>query len=212
VRIAFLGPPGSGKGTQAERLSNEFGIPHIATGDILRDSIRKNTSLGKKVNAYLGTGKLVPDDIITDLVLEKIDRMENFLIDGFPRTLAQAERLEKTRPIGILLFFQVSEATIVQRLAQRRICPSCGKVYNLASEPPVVAGVCDRCGRDLIARQDDREETVKRRLEVYRGETLPLIEYYEKKGTLRYLDAEGDPDSVYEKIRRILYGDDNLEI
>ncbi|KPJ48641.1 adenylate kinase [candidate division TA06 bacterium DG_26] len=212
MRISFLGPPGSGKGTQAERLSKEFGIPHIATGDILRDTIRKDTSLGKKVKAYLGMGRLVPDDIITELILEKIDKAEDFLIDGFPRTLAQAERLEKTAPIGILLFFQVSEATIVSRLAQRRICPSCGRVYNLTSDPPIIAGVCDRCGRSLIVREDDRETTVKRRLEVYRGETLPLIEYYERKGTLRYLDAEGDPDTVYEKIKRIVCGDDNSEV
>lgn len=212
MRITFLGPPGSGKGTQAERLSNEFNILHIATGDILRDSIRKNTSLGKKVKSYLERGRLVPDDIIMELVLEKIDKMENFLMDGFPRTLIQAERLEKTAPIDISIFFKVSEAAIVSRLIQRRVCPICGKVYNLITDPPLVDGVCNRCSTSLTVREDDREATVRSRLKVYRKQTFPLIEYYSKKGILKYLDAGGDPNTVYEKIKRILWQDDNHKI
>lgn len=212
MRITFLGPPGSGKGTQAERLSSEFEIPLITTGEILRNTAKEDSAIGRKVKSYLQNGRLVPDSIILGLILEKIRNLNDFLLDGFPRTPIQAERLEETAPIEVAVLFKASETTIIARLSKRRICSQCGKVYNLTTDPPIVDGVCDRCGARLIIREDDREETVKKRIEVYREETLPLIEYYQKKGVLKYLDAEGDPNSVYEKLKRILFGHDHLKI
>lgn len=212
MRITFLGPPGSGKGTQAERLSNEFKIPHIATGDILRNSIRKDTPIGKRVKSYLEKGTLVPDDIILELLLAKLEELENFLLDGFPRTLHQAERLEKTIPIDIVVLFQISESTIISRLTQRRICPSCSKVYNLTTDQPKVNEICDKCGTSLIIREDDCEATVRKRLKVYKEETFPLIEYYSKKCVLKYLDAEGDSNIVYQRIKQLLLKNDSFEV
>jgi len=205
VKITFLGPPGSGKGTQAERLAGELKIPHVATGDILRDSVTKRTPTGKKVALYLKEGKLVPDEIILAVVLEKIGTMRNFLLDGFPRTLRQAKQLDRVTGIDIVIFFQISEDTIVARLSNRRVCPTCGKIYNLITDPPRVDSACDRCGVALRVRDDDREETVKRRLVVYREETVPLVAYYSEKGVLRYLDADGDPDVVNSRIKGILF-------
>ncbi|KPJ50669.1 hypothetical protein AMJ40_02230 [candidate division TA06 bacterium DG_26] len=205
MKITFLGPPGSGKGTQAERLAGELKIPHVATGDILRDSVTKRTPTGKKVALYLKEGKLVPDEIILAVVLEKIGTMRNFLLDGFPRTLRQAKQLDRVTGIDIVIFFQISEDTIVARLSNRRVCPTCGKIYNLITDPPRVDSACDRCGVALRVRDDDREETVKRRLVVYREETVPLVAYYSEKGVLRYLDADGDPDVVNSRIKGILF-------
>jgi adenylate kinase len=212
VRITFLGPPGSGKGTQAEKLSAELDIPHIATGHILRDSIRRNTAIGRKVKSYVESGGLVPDEVVLELVLGEAMKMRSFVLDGFPRTLVQAERLDEIAPIEISVFFEVSEATVVARLTGRRICPRCDKVYNLSGDRSVAKERCDVCGVGLIIREDDQERIVKRRIQIYRRETFPLREYYMKKGVLKHLNAEGDPDTVYERLKRALLEDDSPEI
>jgi adenylate kinase len=212
VRITFLGPPGSGKGTQAEKLSAELDIPHIATGDILRDSIRKNTAIGRKVKSYVESGGLVPDEVVLELVLGEAMKMKSFVLDGFPRTLVQAERLDEIAPIELSVFFEVSETTVVARLTGRRICPRCSRVYNLSGDRSVVKESCDVCGVSLIIREDDHERIVRRRIQIYRKETLPLREYYMKKGVLKHLNAEGDPDTVYERLKDALLEDDSPEI
>ncbi len=212
MRITFLGPPGSGKGTQAQRLSSEFKITLVATGDILRNSIRNDTSLGKKVKSYLNGGGLVPDGIISELILQEIERMDSFLLDGFPRTVVQAERLEKIGPIDIAVVFQLTESAIISRLSQRKVCPACGKIYNLTTGPPVFEGICDKCSANLVGREDDRAVTVKKRLEIYKKETLPLMEYYRKKGVSENLNAEGDQNVVYTRLKQILFKNDNPKI
>jgi len=212
VRITFLGPPGSGKGTQAEKLSAEFDIPHISTGDILRNSITKQTEIGRKVKSYVESGRLVPDGVVLDLVLGEARQMESFVMDGFPRTLVQAERLDEIAPIEISVFFEISEATVVARLTGRRICPVCGRVYNLSGDRAVAKERCDECSVSLVIREDDQENIVRRRIEIYKEETLPLREYYRKKGVLRRLSAEGTPDTVYRRLKRTLLEDDSLKI
>ena len=212
MRITFLGPPGSGKGTQAEKLSAEFDIPHISTGDILRNSITKQTEIGRKVKSYVESGRLVPDGVVLDLVLGEARQMESFVMDGFPRTLVQAERLDEIAPIEISVFFEISEATVVARLTGRRICPVCGRVYNLSGDRAVAKERCDECSVSLVIREDDQENIVRRRIEIYKEETLPLREYYRKKGVLRRLSAEGTPDTVYRRLKRTLLEDDSLKI
>jgi adenylate kinase len=212
VKVVLLGPPGSGKGTQAGMVSREFGIPQISTGDILRESIEKNTDLGKKAREYVEAGRLVPDDIVLSLVEErtaKKDCAAGFILDGFPRTLVQAEGLDRmleARGDGLdaVLFIDVSDETIISRLSRRRVCPNCGALYNLDSDPPRKEGICDRCGGKLVARVDDDPGTVKTRLEVYRRDTLPLVEHYKAAGLLRRVDGEKSAEGVFSSILREL--------
>lgn len=204
-RIVLLGPPGSGKGTQTERLCNEFGFAHISTGDLLREAVRSGTPLGLEAKRYMDAGDLVPDKLVIDLMRNKLYSCpEGFVLDGFPRTIEQAKALEEACAVDVAITLEVDEDDIVDRMASRRSCRSCGAVYNLRSKPPREEGVCDRCGGELYLRSDDREETVRSRMRVYRERTLPLESYYENKGILERVDARGGIDQVYKRLSEIV--------
>jgi adenylate kinase len=210
MRIVLLGPPGAGKGTQARHLADRFGLTTISTGDIFRWNIKEGTELGKLAKGYLDAGELVPDDVTTRIVMDAIDRTTGgFLLDGFPRTLGQAQALDdelatRDRPLSAALAFLVPDAVVVQRIAGRRTCADCQAAYNLYFAPPAKAGVCDRCGGALVQRSDQDEETVKRRLEVYRESTAPLLAYYADRSLLREVDAEASETEVTERALAVL--------
>lgn len=197
MTLVFLGPPGSGKGTQARMVGDKLGIPQISTGDILREAVMLGSDLGGKGKPYMESGRLVPDEIMLSLVEKRIDEPDcsgGFALDGFPRTLAQALGLEEilqARAGGIdaVIFIDVSDKVVLERLSRRRVCPQCKALYNLDADPPREAEICDRCGVKLMLRTDDAEETVATRLNVYRRDTFPLVEYYESKGILRKVDG-----------------------
>jgi adenylate kinase len=206
-RVVFLGPPGAGKGTQAATLARELEVPHIATGDLLREAVRAQTPLGREADGYMRAGRLVPDDLVLRILRERLagpDAGSGFLLDGFPRTLAQAEALARMTPVDRVLYFEIPEAALLERLTLRRHCPVCGTVYNLATRPPRVSDRCDREGAALARRADDAEEAVRTRLRVYDTETAPLLAYYRERGLLRPLDATGDPATVGTRIRAAL--------
>ncbi|BCS80855.1 adenylate kinase [Anaerocellum diazotrophicum] len=192
MRLILLGAPGAGKGTQAEFLSKRFSIPHISTGDILRENVKNETDLGKKAKEYMDKGLLVPDEIVIEIVkdrLSKEDCKNGFLLDGFPRTIAQAEALDKVleeigQKIDKVLSIEVPDEKILERMSGRRICKNCGASFHVIYRPPQKEGVCDVCGGELYQREDDKEETVKKRLEVYHAQTQPVIDYYKAKGLL----------------------------
>jgi adenylate kinase len=208
MRLIFLGPPGSGKGTQAKLLGEKLGIPQISTGDILRVAVAGKTDLGRMSGSYMDRGRLVPDDVILSLVEKRLDEVDcsgGFILDGFPRTLAQAKGLEeildkKAKTVDAVVLLEVGDATLLQRLTRRRVCSACGALYNLDADPPLKEGVCDRCGASLVLRTDDEEETVKTRLRVYRDDTLPLVRYYESKGILRRVDGNRTIGEVFSTI------------
>jgi len=207
--LVFLGPPGAGKGTQAKRLAQELGLMHISTGDILRDAVKRGTPLGKKAKEYMDRGELVPDELIVALIEEVMPPEGGVIFDGFPRTIAQAEALEdmlsrKGKKVDAVVLFDVPDEVVVERLSGRRVCPSCGAVYHIKFNPPKKDEVCDRCGTKLIQREDDREEVVMNRLEVYRKQTAPLIEYYESKGILIRLDASKEIEEIYQELRKVV--------
>ena len=192
MRIILLGPPGAGKGTQAKTITGELGIPHISTGDILRKAIEEKTPLGLKAKEYMDKGHLVPDDLMIDLIKERIKKKDcekGFLLDGFPRTIPQAQALEELSPIDKVIKIKIENDVAIERLSGRRTCKRCGAMYHVIYIPPRKEGICDRCGGELIIRDDDREEAILKRLEVYRKETRPLIEYYRKKGLLAIIDG-----------------------
>lgn len=210
MRLVLLGPPGSGKGTQAAALVSAFGIPHVSTGDILREAVREGTPLGRRASDYMNRGDLVPDEVMIGLVDERLARNDcrpGFLLDGFPRTVPQAEALEKTlaargAPLDAVVSIEVSEEEVVRRIAGRSSCPRCGSPYNKFTSPPKVDGVCDKDGARLVTRPDDNEGAVRRRLEVYRRQTAPLVEFYRSRGLLREVRGEGDPKEIHGEIRR----------
>ncbi len=214
MKCIFLGPPGVGKGTQAQLVSRDFGYPQISTGDILRDAIRGESELGKSANEYMQKGELVPDDLMLGIIRDRLfgnSPLESFILDGFPRTLPQAEGLEALfrengSEIDIVLLFDADAGEIVPRLSARRSCKRCNAVYNLISKPPRRDGICDRCGGELFQRDDDREETIRKRLQVYEEQTRPLIDFYQKCGKLHRIVAEGSPRKVYQQTQRILGG------
>ena len=192
MNCIFLGPPGAGKGTLAKQVAETYHIPHISTGDIFRENIKNQTPLGVKVKAIIDAGGLVSDDITCDLVsdrLSKDDARHGYILDGFPRTIAQAEALERFSTIDAVVNFAISDADVVERLSGRCICKGCGAPYNITAAPPKVAGVCDTCGGELYTRDDDRPEAIQHRLAVYRESTAPLIDFYKRKGTLVDIDA-----------------------
>ncbi len=202
-RIVFLGPPGAGKGTQATELAQRLGIPHLSTGDLLRGAVAAKTPLGLEAEAHMHAGRLVPDGLVLQILGERLrqpDAHGGFLLDGFPRTVAQAEALRKVAPIDRVLLFEIPESLLVERLTQRRSCPMCGRVYNVSTRPPRVPGRCDVEGAELVQRSDDREEAVRTRLRVYREQTHPLVEHYRALGLLRSVDADGPPESVRDRI------------
>jgi adenylate kinase len=203
-RVIFLGPPGAGKGTQAATLAQELGIPHLSTGDLLRAAVAARSELGREAEAHMSAGRLVPDDLVLRMLRERLDRPDarsGFLLDGFPRNVAQAVALGRLTPIDRVLDFRIPFPALLERLTQRRSCPKCGRVYNLATRPPRLPGVCDDDGTTLVTRPDDREEAVRTRLKVYETETAPLSEYYRGRGLLRPIDALGDPVEVARRVR-----------
>lgn len=201
MRIVMLGPPGAGKGTQARRICELFELELIGTGDIFRDNVHRGTELGLLAKGYMDAGELVPDDVVVEMVASALDGLEGFILDGFPRTTAQAEALEQKldamdRPLSTALAFAVSDELAVKRLAGRRTCEQCGRVFNVEFDQPKVEDVCDRCGGALVHREDDAEHTVRHRIEVYHLSTEPLIEFYESRRLLRIVDADGTEDEV----------------
>ncbi len=207
MKLAILGPPGSGKGTQSTRLADRLGIVHISTGDILRSAVKDKTPLGKKAHEYLTSGALVPDELMVGIVKERISRKDcnkGFILDGFPRTIPQAEMLDKIIFLDGVIFFQVPEEECVRRLTNRRICSKCGLNYNPATHPPILEGKCDHCHGPLTVREDDKPETVRERLRVYHRQTEPLIKYYKKDGRLITVDASKEPDPVFEELLRLV--------
>lgn len=210
--IVLLGPPGAGKGTQATLLTARYGIPHISTGDIFRTNLKEQTPLGKQAEEYMNKGLLVPDDLVCDLVEDRLtwdDCKEGFLLDGFPRTIVQAERfdafLEKQGiELTAVLDMEAPEELLIPRISGRRVCKSCGKVYHVVNMPTKVEGVCDVCGGEVYQRKDDAEETVHARLAVYEEQTRPLTEYYRRTDRLVTIDASKTPDHAFQQITAIL--------
>jgi adenylate kinase len=210
--VILLGPPGAGKGTQAGRIAETYDIPHISTGDILRANVREGTELGAKAKTFMDAGDLVPDEVILGMVGDRLtepDAKDGFLFDGFPRTVPQAEALEQLlleseQPLDVVLRMVVDTREVVQRLTGRRTCKSCGAVNHAVYDPPATEGVCDRCGGELVQREDDSEDVVLNRLEVYRRSTEPLEEFYWGRGLLRDVEAVGAVDEVGARIDGIL--------
>jgi adenylate kinase len=209
TNLILLGPPGAGKGTQAERLKVDFALAHISTGDMLRAQVAQGSELGREAQKYMKTGELVPDEVILGMIGQRIgeqDAREGFLLDGFPRNTSQADALAATlasseRRLMAVLLIDVPADEVVRRLAGRRVCLKSGHVYHVEFDPPKREGVCDQDGSRLIQREDDREETIRRRLEVYARQTAPLIDYYETAGLLRRFDGQRHPDEVHNHIR-----------
>lgn len=207
MKIVLLGAPGSGKGTQAARITAEFGIPAISTGDMLRENMRNDTELGRKAKAFMDGGNLVPDDIILEMVGERLkqpDCANGFLFDGFPRTIPQAEALEKVADLDCALLLDVPDKFIEERMTGRRVCPKCGRTYHVTNIPPKVAGICDDCGTELAQRDDDRPETVRARLRVYHDQTEPLVDFYKGRGILKVVDGKQELDVAAAEISALL--------
>jgi len=201
LKIVILGPPGSGKGTQTERLCAELGFTRISTGDLLREAVRAGMPLGIKAKGFMDAGKLVPNELVMDLIEEKMKRVKGgVILDGFPRNLEQAEMLDRIAKIDMAIDLEVNEDKLVKRLTLRRTCKSCNSVFHLEFNPPKVEGKCDKCGGELFQRSDDTEKTVRERLRVYKESTLPLTKYYEKKGILKRIEGEGDIGEIYQRI------------
>ena len=203
--IVLLGAPGAGKGTQGRLISKEFGLKFISTGDILREEVQKSTQLGKKVAEYLKKGLLVPDDLIIEIIKKYIK--DGFVLDGFPRTIGQAEALDRISGVDLVINLNVPDNVIIARLSNRLICSKCGAIYNALTLKPKKEGICDKCGGELYQREDDKPEVIKERLNVYRKQTEPLIEYYAKKGLLRNVscnDLMTPPEVIVEKIIEII--------
>jgi len=203
--IVLLGPPGAGKGTQGEKLTDEFGYTRLSTGDMLREAVRNGTELGKKAKEYMDSGALVPNDLIIGLMKEKIATVKGgVLLDGFPRTVEQADALGEVMNVDLALDFDVPDEELISRLTQRRSCPDCNAVYHLVTKKPAKEGVCDKCGGKLYQRDDDKESTVKNRLEVYHKNTQPLIDYYKNKGVLVVIPSTGSIDSIFETVKKAI--------
>jgi adenylate kinase len=207
VRVVLVGPPGAGKGTQAQFLASHLSIPKISTGDIFRDNVSQGTALGRRAQAYMERGDLVPDEVTIAMVTDRLadeDTQAGFLLDGFPRNVPQAETLKKMllswdTKLDVVLELVVDDDEVVRRLSGRRTCRRCGRIWHMSFDPPTVPGICDDCGGELFQRDDDREETIRHRLEVYQEQTSPLVAFYADEGTLLGLDATGPVDEITER-------------
>ena len=214
MKIIMLGAPGAGKGTHAKKITEKFGIPAISTGDIFRENIKNGTELGKKAKEYMDAGNLVPDELVCDLVVDRLkqdDCKNGYILDGFPRTIPQAEALtaalaKNDDAIDYALEIFIEDQAIIDRMSGRRVCKSCGATYHVVNIPPKTEGVCDECDGELIVRDDDAPETVKKRLDVYHEQTAPLIDYYMKQGILKVIDGSKGLDTCFEEICGILEG------
>ena len=212
MKIIMLGAPGAGKGTQAKLIADKYQIPHISTGDIFRANIKEGTELGMKAKSFMDAGGLVPDELVIDLVVDRLtweDAKNGYVLDGFPRTIPQAEALTKAlaakgEKIDAAIDVDVPDENIINRMGGRRACVSCGATYHIVNIPPKVEGKCDKCGADLILRDDDKPETVKNRLAVYHEQTQPLIDYYKAEGVLREVDGTVDMNDVFKAIVQVL--------
>lgn len=207
MNLIFLGPPGAGKGTMASRLAKDKGIPHISTGDIFRENINNGTELGKKVKSILDSGDLVPDELTVALVEDRLkqdDVSEGFILDGFPRTIPQAEALDGFATIEAVILFTLPDEEIVKRLSGRRVHKPSGRTYHILFNPPKVPGKDDMTGEELIQRGDDTEESIRNRLDVYRDQTQPLVDFYKNKGLLKEIDARPEPDEVYTQLNNTI--------
>ena len=212
MKIIMLGAPGAGKGTQAEKIAAKYGIPHISTGDIFRANIKNGTELGKKAKSYMDQGLLVPDELTCDLVIDRIgqdDCGNGFILDGFPRTIPQAEALtaalkKQNASMDHAVDIEVADESIIRRMSGRRVCPRCGATYHIVHIPPKKEGICDVCGSEIVLRDDDKPETVKKRLQVYHEQTQPLIDYYREQGILRSVSGSQPTEEVFASIIEIL--------
>ncbi len=212
MNLILLGPPGAGKGTQAKRMTTELGIPQISTGDILREAVRNGTEMGRKAGPLMEAGKLEPDEVVIGIIEERLrapDAQKGFILDGFPRTVPQAEALDRSlqkagRGLDRVLALEVPEEKIVERISGRRSCPKDGSVFHVIANPPKREGYCDACGGALVQRPDDSEEKVVERLRQYRQNTAPLIDYYEKRSLLARIQGVGTPEGIYTEIKRAL--------
>ena len=212
MKIIMLGAPGAGKGTQAKQIATKYSIPHISTGDIFRANIKNGTELGKKAKEYMDQGLLVPDELTCDLVMDRIaqdDAKNGFVLDGFPRTIPQAEALDAAltkigQAMDYAIDVDVPDENIINRMSGRRACLNCGATYHIVSIPPKKEGICDTCGNELVLREDDKPETVKKRLDVYHDQTQPLIDYYQGKGILKSVNGTQPMEKVFEDITNIL--------
>lgn len=212
MRIIFLGPPGAGKGTQSERIVKDYGVVQLSTGDILRANRKQGTDLGKEAQKYMDAGELVPDEIIINMIKQELQKPElanGYILDGFPRTIPQAEALDKLleeigQKLDTTLVLEVPDEELIKRLTARRICKVCGKSYHLIFKPPLKEGVCDDDGGELYQRDDDKEGPIMNRLKVYKDQTFPLIEYYDKKELTDKIDGLGSIDEIYGRIKAVL--------
>jgi len=212
MRLILLGPPGAGKGTQAKLLTDKLGIPQVSTGDMLRQAVADGTELGRKAKSFMNQGALVPDEVVIGIIeerLRKSDCTRGYILDGFPRTLPQAEALSRvltclSGSLDRVLSVEVPEEDLVKRLSGRRVCRGCGYMFHVATHPPGQMGVCDKCGDTLYQRDDDKEETIRHRLRVYREQTEPLIAYYDRMGLLRRIDGRGTIEEISGRIHHAL--------
>jgi len=212
MEMILLGLPGVGKGTQAKKLEKSLGIPHIATGDIFRAAIKNETPLGKKAKSFIDAGELVPDEVTIGIVEERLgesDCKDGFILDGFPRTIKQAEALdeilaEQDRELDLAIYLKADEEILIERLSGRRVCEDCGATYHVKNDPPEKEGVCDECGGRLIQRSDDKEETVKKRIEVNKEKTAKLADFYEKKGILHEIQSTGGIENVHKRMLKLI--------
>lgn len=214
MNVVFLGPPGAGKGTQAKVISQERGVPHISTGDILREAVAKGTDLGKKAKGYMDSGALVPDELVVAMVGERISREDarkGFILDGFPRNIKQAEELASAlgnvkMALDAVVYFKVNDEQVIERLSGRRTCRACGAGYHVKFMPSAAGEACEKCGGELYQRDDDKAATIKDRLKVYYAQTADLIQYYSKLGLLKEVDAMREPAAVTAEVRAVLNG------
>jgi adenylate kinase len=207
MNLIFLGPPGAGKGTLADLAVADLKLPHISTGDLFRAAVKNETPLGLKVKDILASGGLVPDDVTIALVRERLsaaDAKKGWILDGFPRTIAQAEALEGIAAVDKAVNFEVADEVVVGRLSTRRVCRACGKTYNTKTMPTKKEGVCDACGGEVYTRDDDKESSIRTRLDNYRKQTAPLIDWYREKGKLLTIDGVGEPKAVYARFNKVL--------
>ena len=212
LRTVLLGPPGAGKGTQAVRIAEKYEIPHISTGDIFRDNIKRQTELGKKAQEYMNKGELVPDDLVIEIATSRLlddDCMRGFLFDGFPRTVHQAEKLDeflaaRSGSLDKVINITADDQILIRRLTGRRVCRQCGASYHIVNIPPQKEGICDACGGELIQRDDDTETTVRNRIAVYEEQTMPLLDYYTAKGNIVTVDGTAPLDDVFAEISEAL--------